>query len=168
MATISGDADGPGVYFLFHNERLLYIGRSRCCAVRIASHEANGRYFTRASVMPCSYEDSVWIERALIARFQPPQNKTGRSKPAAPIQLPVAVPEQIIGFELVDPFSLKPNLPIGRPAAAEVAATYGLKASTVETALKKGDLKSFALGGRHWIYGRDLTAWCKRSSAAVS
>lgn len=64
-----------GVYLLFTEKVLTYVGRSVSCDKRIATHRSNGRVFDFSIVAECSPETSVWVEAQLIARLAPKQNK---------------------------------------------------------------------------------------------
>lgn len=65
-----------GIYFLFREGRLTYIGRSRDAEKRIKTHRKNGREFDRWLVAPCAEGDQGWIEAELIRSFDSVQNRT--------------------------------------------------------------------------------------------
>lgn len=63
-----------GVYLLYNDGALAYVGRSTSLASRLAHHRASGRLFGEARIIPCDEALSVWLERELIRTLQPPQN----------------------------------------------------------------------------------------------
>ena len=68
-----------GIYFLYHDDELAYIGRGWNCLLRVAEHarKASTKIFTHWSFMPI--ENSFEInstERQLINKYSPKFNKT--------------------------------------------------------------------------------------------
>lgn len=96
-----------GVYFLFERKKLIYIGKSRDCAKRVAAHRSNGRPFDYYLIMPVSVGEADWVEIALIKAMEPKQNKRGIDK---------VVP----GKTIVGPAVVKPGPTIFKP----VVVTY--------------------------------------------
>jgi len=88
---------GPGVYLLFNRARkIVYVGRSNYPPERIRSHRVNGRPFSHSAILPCSEEDSHWIEKALIEAMQPPQNRAGVRNPLVEAEPEPVVVERVI------------------------------------------------------------------------
>lgn len=77
-----------GVYFLFQDHALVYVGKSRDCYARIAAHRSNGRVFDYARALPVSEDDTGWIEAAFIRSMDPSQNKHHRRQNAQPDAAP--------------------------------------------------------------------------------
>lgn len=67
---------GQGVYFLFREYELLYIGKSVKCTRRVSKHKWFGRIpFEDWRVIPVDdEEDCGQLERAMIRKFKPPYN----------------------------------------------------------------------------------------------
>lgn len=70
-----------GVYMLFREQRLIYVGRSRDIYRRVDDHRSNGREFDYAAVTPCPEADAPWIEAAMIKAMEPAQNRTHKPLP---------------------------------------------------------------------------------------
>lgn len=64
-----------GVYFLLDNNKIVYIGKSTNIISRIAEHAKKGRTFSHYYAMPCSAEGLDDLEKEMIRRFMPEQNK---------------------------------------------------------------------------------------------
>lgn len=67
---------GSGVYFLWENEELVYIGQSENCVNRIIQHKnsTDKKGFTHASVFHMQIDTSKHLERILIKHFKPKYN----------------------------------------------------------------------------------------------
>lgn len=161
--------NGSGVYLLFRNQRLVYVGRSKNPSKRIGAHRTNGRAFDYALTVPCPEKDVDWIERALIAALNPPQNSKGVTSPTEePLEAQVV---KVIYREV----AAKP---------APVQAVYSLIEAEREAdkyglgALMRTDVKTGALcscpknpafagpGSRRVIAHADLMAWLDRMEQA--
>src|SRR4030095_8326533 len=59
-------AEKSGVYLLFLQRSVVYIGRSRKMLERVNGHRRNGRPFDHAFYISASPDDSLWLESALI------------------------------------------------------------------------------------------------------
>lgn len=66
---------GCGVYILFNAFQLTYIGKSKNVMTRLQQHAKHGRSFDRYTVVPCEEHELDKIERELIARLDPPENR---------------------------------------------------------------------------------------------
>lgn len=66
----------PGIYLLFNDDVVSYVGQSRNVMKRIAGHASNGRAFTSYYVIPCHTDDLDTKERHFITLLNPPENKT--------------------------------------------------------------------------------------------
>ncbi len=67
--------DGCGVYILFYRFHLRYIGKSKSVMTRLQQHAKSGRPFDRYTVIPCQAHELDKIERELIAKLDPPENR---------------------------------------------------------------------------------------------
>ncbi len=65
---------GPGVYLLYLDETLQWVGSSKLLAKRIAEHQAQGFLFDRVYIIPCEAEGLPFLERGLIQRLRPQLN----------------------------------------------------------------------------------------------
>jgi hypothetical protein len=66
-----------GVYFLFRDRKLLYIGESECVTTRIGQHIQDGvKNFDSYKIIPVetSTADRKRLEKKLIKRHSPPLN----------------------------------------------------------------------------------------------
>jgi len=67
-----------GVYFLFNNDALVYIGEGWNCFLRVAEHtrKESEKVFTRWNFIPIEDEqERIALERALRDQFKPIYNK---------------------------------------------------------------------------------------------
>ena len=67
--------DTCGIYFLFKDDELVYIGQSTCVYQRIETHRGD-KDFDRACYFPCPEGELTDIETVLIQGFAPRYNKT--------------------------------------------------------------------------------------------
>src|SRR3546814_16063050 len=81
-----------GVYLLYFNERLVYIGKSKDICSRLNQHRKHGRMFDEWSFIPVPAgedEELDYVESRLINAFAPEQNRklidTGRGVSVDPI-----------------------------------------------------------------------------------
>ena len=65
-------AGTPGIYFLFANGQLMYVGRSINLWRRIEEHKR--RSFDSYSFVPCQVADLTRLEARYIDKFKPPWN----------------------------------------------------------------------------------------------
>jgi excinuclease UvrABC nuclease subunit len=68
-----------GIYFLFHGNELVYIGRGWNCLLRVAEHtrKETDKLFTSWNYLPVESEaEYKALERDLIRKFSPIHNKT--------------------------------------------------------------------------------------------
>lgn len=63
----------PCVYFLIRNDRVQYVGLSRCFHARMGQH-LGVKEFDRILIYPCSDENLEATEVAFIEQFKPPLN----------------------------------------------------------------------------------------------
>jgi excinuclease UvrABC nuclease subunit len=71
------EGNGPGVYFLFHDEELVYVGKSWNCLLRVAEHtrKETNKVFDSWSYYPTDYdEDLLELEKELIGLHRPKYN----------------------------------------------------------------------------------------------
>jgi excinuclease UvrABC nuclease subunit len=74
----------PGVYMLWRDDELLYIGQSANLRQRLAHHHRNRRWYTRVEFIEVADETArLEFERQLIDYFKPLNNTvhTGRYRP---------------------------------------------------------------------------------------
>lgn len=70
-----------GIYFLFKNNRMVYIGQSINVQKRISSHTKD---FDAFRVIPCAVPDLLKYEKRLINYFKPELNgETGGARKGA-------------------------------------------------------------------------------------
>lgn len=69
-----------GVYFLFFEDELQYVGQSVNILARIGTHAQNGVAFDSWSFVPIAKEKLMEIERNYIMAFDPPLNKILKPK----------------------------------------------------------------------------------------
>lgn len=64
-----------GVYFLLDNNKIVYIGKSTNIISRVSEHAKKGRSFSHYYAIPCSPDSVNDLEKEMIRRFMPEQNK---------------------------------------------------------------------------------------------
>ena len=116
----------PGVYMLFLEGDLIYVGRSRDCRARIDAHRASGRLFDRHLIAPCEPSDAAWMERALITAMEPVGNRALFSERRVMVPVPTPVPVE------------HPLTPLNKTKARAKARQFGL-AGEFDAALKRGE-----------------------------
>lgn len=148
-----------GVYCLFKDRELVYVGKSRSVYVRIDEHRVKGRVFDYATVMACPEGDMGWVEEAMIAALQPVQNRSGKA-------------QKVIHQTVVHQAAPDQSHRIySRSQALQVVAEYGLSGMTFLSAVKDGSLPSHPKGGKErpsvprLTRHPDLIAWCVRTQA---
>ncbi len=67
-----------GVYILFHEHKVVYIGKSKNVYDRVSKHRQNGRPFDFSAIINLPENDCGWVEESLIKAFAPIQNKHHR------------------------------------------------------------------------------------------
>lgn len=148
-----------GVYMLFQDRELIYVGRSRNCAQRIAEHRWNGRPFDFSLVVPCAIEDAEWVERAVIRATEAAQNRvryTGRPNTKRILQ---AVPPTAHEH---------PMTVLNKTAARKRAKACGLSAE-FEAAVSAGMLSlrkknpNAPMSNQCVIGLGELMAWCEQA-----
>lgn len=131
-----------GVYFLFKEDELVYVGQSKDCYSRIDSHRKNGRKFDLATVMPLDTQFVGQVEKALIKAYRPPENTAHKKQPAArsesgPRLMP-PLPDRYVDRIAPSPDGL--GL-ISQNRARSLAVSYGLPGNTVDKAVEDGTIK---------------------------
>lgn len=63
-----------GVYFLLHNQKIVYVGQSIDCLRRVASHKID-KTFDAYHIIPLDRSALVDVEAAYIAKYRPKYNK---------------------------------------------------------------------------------------------
>jgi hypothetical protein len=158
-----------GVYLLFRKRRLVYVGRSKNPPKRVDAHRRNGRAFDYSLTVNCPAEDVAWIERALIAALNPPQNSLGVTA-----KTEEALEAQVVKIIYRDrPVRVDPPPPVYSLTDAErVADKSGLRVPFLKD-VRSGALpsapKNPAFTGprcRRVITHEDLTRWLSRMDEA--
>lgn len=91
MRRFNIDKVNPGVYFLFLEGKLVYIGQSKHPELRILQHRHNSYkyhdndFFDSAYIFEVSAEDLDTYEGALIRHFKPELNRNVRGYMHCPI-----------------------------------------------------------------------------------
>lgn len=65
---------GCGVYILFQDGAITYIGRSTRLKTRIGVHRRSGRVFDSVKIIACDEVTSIWLEPELIRILSPRDN----------------------------------------------------------------------------------------------
>jgi len=63
-----------GVYLLFDNEEIVYVGRSVHVRERVEAHHSTKK-FNAYAMVPVPELDQTWVEKALIQALKPRYNK---------------------------------------------------------------------------------------------
>lgn len=158
------DTIKSGVYFLFRENELIYIGMSSHIPTRIASHRTNGREFDKYYVIWCELADAYRLEESLIMAFMPMQNKVynrnsdlyAKKKSFEPvIEEKVRKPDPIVvASAAVDD---------GRAAyrVKEVCQMFGISPAHFYSLRKSGRIRTFKLGGRTLVAKQDALAFAQ-------
>jgi hypothetical protein len=147
-----------GIYQLFHEHELVYVGKSRDVYKRVAEHRARGRQFDYALVSAAPPGDLAWIEAALIAAFQPRQNRQLLSVKASAAT--ATGPAPVAALTVAQ--------------ARKRAADAGLSRAFT-TAIADGSLKAFPRGDRprgnkgvvRLVMAAELETWCATQLEAM-
>jgi hypothetical protein len=75
-----------GVYLLFLEGALVYVGASLNMPERVKSHRSNGRPFDRAYFIQTLQKERFVVESVLIAALSPRQNRRGNNENATGTQ----------------------------------------------------------------------------------
>lgn len=180
-----------GVYFLFHEHALVYVGKSNDVYKRIAAHRSGGRLFDYAFVSSVPKSEIDWVEAALIRATSPPQNTA--LVPAPPPQKTPPPEEPALKREplrVVYPLS-PPAPPVQKPpvgdawmkemfggcdgpfkphakiSAARIAQSYGIAVKAFDEAWRDGAIVTHPIPATHKgehrriVLDRDIVAWCE-------
>lgn len=102
-----------GVYLLYRDGMVVYVGQSKCMLVRIYTHRnlarkrlpawlpIRGVVFDRVEVIPCHPDRIDDLERGLIALHTPICNRAHNPEP---VKLPIAASKVIAQAKLNSPF----------------------------------------------------------------
>lgn len=67
-----------GVYLLFDNDAVVYVGQSCSVLRRIGEHLSDRtKVFDSVALVPCSTDSRLWLERLYIERLRPRYNGVG-------------------------------------------------------------------------------------------
>jgi hypothetical protein len=89
-----------GIYFLFREHDMTYIGRSENVRHRVACHRKDGRAFDLALALYCDIGESIVLERQYIAAYQPMENKIGKGRERILHELRVRALERALEMDL--------------------------------------------------------------------
>lgn len=65
-----------GIYFLFQDNELVYVGQAACLDIRLLTHISEGiKQFNRFAWIPCEKENLEYLEAQYILKFLPKYNK---------------------------------------------------------------------------------------------
>jgi hypothetical protein len=67
-------SDGCGIYFLIHEERIVYVGQSQNVYSRVSRHLSRHRNFDAWHWVPCRQDTLTRLERAYIEALMPVWN----------------------------------------------------------------------------------------------
>ena len=73
------EGNGPGIYFLFDGDDLVYIGKGWNCLLRVAEHtrKNSNKKFTSWNYLKIESEKEYSaLEKVLIQKYTPRYNKT--------------------------------------------------------------------------------------------
>lgn len=163
-----------GIYLLFRERRLAYVGRSHNCYQRINQHRINGREFEFALICPCAEADAPWIETALIRQAQPPGNIKGTTRPEGTLPDLVVVPATPLPAPSPPaPSYWQPDDLVSKTHARRLANDAGLSGAQIDKAIESGEIRSALDTSRNtgrgparlMLYG-DVADWITRERAA--
>ena len=73
---IPSAGSGGGVYALYKDSTLIYVGRTRSFASRLPAHRTRFQYdYAKLSPLLSAWA-AKWLERRLLRRLRPPCNQT--------------------------------------------------------------------------------------------
>lgn len=132
-----------GVYFLFKEDEMVYVGQSKDCYGRIEAHRTNGRKFDLATVMPLDMQFVGKVEKALIKAYRPPENTVHKKQSAAAQagpdrRLMLPLPGRYVERVAPGPDGL--GL-ISQQQCRKLAVSYGLPSNTIDIAVQDGAVK---------------------------
>lgn len=159
---------GPlaGVYLLFQDWDLIYVGRSDDCHRRVGSHRTNGRTFNHYEMIPCGSDRAKFVEEALIRSLEPAQNKIRYRREIARTEGPEPKPVP------TDPTE-HPLMILNKTQAKARVKRFGL-ASKFEDDWRSGVLEfrpknpeRTQRGAPHIITVGALLEWCEANAASA-
>lgn len=103
-----------GIYFLVHNDRVVYVGQSVNVPARIGHHKTSGKTFDRVAFVSCAQEHLNILESLYIHILRPPLNGDSNTKglKAAPISM-----EEMLKY-------LSPAYALARSGTYEIVKKY--------------------------------------------
>jgi GIY-YIG catalytic domain len=146
-----------GVYLLFRERKLIYVGRSKDIYRRVNDHRAAGREFDYVAIIGLPEVDADWIERGLIKALVPKQNrKSGRPADELMAQPPSPAPSDVLSM----------------PAARKhVAAVFPRLREPLRRAVRDGSFRSVVQphGKLNWRLVRrtDVDAWIEQYLTSI-
>lgn len=90
-----------GIYFLLHNDNVVYVGQSSNVEKRIIQHRCSEKQFDSYRIIPCDEDLLLYYEKRWIKQFKPVYNMpTGgsrvgagrpRTEPSVVMRIPVSL-----------------------------------------------------------------------------
>lgn len=158
------DTIKSGVYFLFRENELIYIGMSSHIPTRIASHRQNGREFDKYHVIWCELADAYRLEESLIMALHPRQNKVfnkesdfyAKKKSFEPV-----IEEKVRKHDPV--VVATAAVDDGRAAyrVREFCQMFGISPAHFYVLRKSGRISTFKAGGRTLVAKQDALAFAQ-------
>jgi len=71
--------DVSGVYFLIRDEKIVYVGQSKCVYARLETHKKE-KDFDKVTIVKCAQDKLKPLEELYIRKFQPPLNIASLNK----------------------------------------------------------------------------------------
>jgi len=71
---------GRFLYLIWDNDTIMYIGQTITLTKRMQQHLTYHSNYNRITIIPCSDDSITSIEHALIYKFQPKWNISGRKR----------------------------------------------------------------------------------------
>lgn len=154
-----------GVYLLFKEHELVYIGKSQDLYKRISSHRLNGREFDYAALIPLPESDLSWVESSLIKSFDSLKNKNKQSD-LQKTRIEFFSAPKTGSIENQYQKKTVPQI-MSVMAATEYVRTTGWSFTTaLKEAVKNGELPSVVVGKdgkgnlRRKVLTKDVEIWC--------
>lgn len=73
--------DNSGVYFLFSDEEVVYVGQSNCVLRRIGEHMSDClKVFDGVAMLPCLDLNRLWLEEQYIKLYRPRYNGLSKAE----------------------------------------------------------------------------------------
>src|SRR5687768_14805861 len=81
LSEIDASFAQPGIYFLWHDDAIVYVGQSKNVSKRLVDHMMDRlKAFERVSFQPCPRKELLKTERYFIEALLPKYNRCGTSE----------------------------------------------------------------------------------------